>query len=316
MDSFGIVSPRLRRATLLCVATLLLIIGCDRGTVRTEGGSKPLIVVASVWPPPLGWRGVAAGAASRIAARPIAELIVRDSLDSTQQGESGREPDVLAAYLGWRDADVLEPWRPIATRLLAISWRGLDVEADALIEIDYASGAVLLARALDDLVGERRTYAVLHAASRDAATRLIFESFRETRRGLLTPREIVAVDLHARGVGVQQGIDAVVAEYSSTRFFVVLDPSASATPLVIPDGAQIARLSAAPPLWDQLSRGALAAICGPNDGEIGRAVVDLSAALLSPEPTSASRRSVVPCRLVTAETLAAFREAYVAAVDE
>lgn len=121
-----------------------------------------------------------------------------------------------------------------------------------------------------------------------------------------------AVDVATAGRPAQQVVADLLSTFPSTRLIVTLDPQPwlDLRPrFKLPEANRFATLGAAPRLWPRLESGEAAALVGPLDGDIGQTAFNLAVSGLMRIP-EARRYPMIPCELITPQTLPDFARRY------
>lgn len=270
------------------------------------------------------WRAIVAGA--RAQAADLGRL--RVEARPRRVGSARTVDDEINAALE-AGAKVIGVWRrhpfELTTRPSAVARRGafliplgLPIESEipiAGVRVDWPAAAEMLAEALPALLGEKRTLVLLHERSRDARSEGIYHRFvnvinAQQRIVLLAERDAAAHQATGREL-----LREMLGEFEHAGLAVSLTPTPWLPPRpewALPRETPFATLSAAPPLWPYLERGAARALIGPVDGQIGRLFVDQALKAISGEAGDSGVR-FVPCEVVTSENLDDFAARYRAA---
>jgi ABC-type sugar transport system substrate-binding protein len=300
--------------------------GCERseeGRVGRRLSENTRICVIGPYETHPDWQGIRGGA-RRYGARysHIECLAVAPTRD---------DPELLAALVGTvcdnnpqavclvvSDPDVA---RPIARKiqehtppiLLVIIGPQLDgVRAYGNVEVDWAPGAGLLGEKLAEVTTGGRSYSLVHNRGRDPVASQCFDRFTVAAHRLADVHELEVRDASAAGVSESELIRELLALYPNTGLMVTLDPEpwlAASPETLLGSNCRFGTLSTAPRLWPALRRGQAAALVGPLHGDIGYAAMDMAVRGLMEIP-SATRRTAIPCELVTPGTLDDFAQRY------
>ena len=181
--------------------------------------------------------------------------------------------------------------------------------------IDYGAAGATLAGRLPEIAAGRQSYVLLHQRGRDSVATSAHDEFM----GLARLQSVVHL-LTDRNASTEPSpphalVRDMLSEYRHAGLVISLGPDnwwGVEPRFELPDGCRFATLSAAPVLWARLRDGEAAALVGALDGDVGRAAVERLAALLMAEPVPSAPR-VIPCELVTGDTLTDFAERYAAA---
>lgn len=203
--------------------------------------------------------------------------------------------------------------------LVAIGAKPAGREPFALVAADWCQGAELLAEAVNTSLEQlnRRSYILLHADGRGELETNIFRRFHSAMARFT---RVTLLDQAAIGAAIPprsptEQITEMLTRFRHAGVVVTLDPSPWTGPALfrLEEPHHFATLGASPTLWPRLRSGEAVALVGPCDGDLGRIAVERAVRGLTGD--NAARGSIlVPCELVTAESLDAFRDRFERAV--
>jgi ABC-type sugar transport system substrate-binding protein len=191
------------------------------------------------------------------------------------------------------------------------------VTANGIVEIGWPEAAGILGRNLDVVARGRKSYSLLHEKGRDALSTECYDQFIVAAASRTSMTMLAERDIATASKPAYQLVQEMLQAYRHTGLIVTLTPQVwlSERPrLKLPDLNRFATLGAAPPLWGRLRSGEAVALVGPLDGDVGYAAVDMAVRKAMEIPEALSRR-VIPCELVTPQTLPAFARRYAAAAN-
>lgn len=314
--------PRLSLYLLLAA----MVTGCDRPASNPQplASFKDARVVAVGWtaddPQWPGIRGGIERAAADFAPLRVEFRAARDALPATYAAliadvERAR-PHVAILHVG-RARDVEHAVRRLThagVRVVTVG-RTLASEGEyARVEIDLPGGAELLGAELPRIAAGGQAYVLLHARGIDAeATRLYQRFAAGAEKNRLISRLAERTRPTADSDGRAQ-IGEMLAEFRNVSLVITLDdrPWRSGAAGLLGPANRFATLPASPVLWGEMRAGRCAALAGPLDGDAGAAALNLAVHALSNSPRPESPR-VIPCELVTPDSLDDFARRYRAA---
>lgn len=312
----------------LCAYLLLaaMLTGCD----RPASGPQPLAsfkdarIVAVGWtaddPQWPGIRGGIERAAADFAPLRVEFRAARDALPATYAAliadVERTRPHVAILHVG-RARDVEHAVRRLAhtgVRVVTVG-RSLVSEGEyARVEVDLPGAAELLGAELPRIADGGQAYVLLHGRGiDDEATRLYQRFSAGAEKNRLISRIAERTRLTADSDGREQ-IGEMLAEFRNVSLVITLDdrPWRGGTAGLLGPGNRFATLPASPVLWGEMRAGRCAGLAGPLDGDAGAAALNLAVHALSNSPRPESPR-VIPCELVTPDTLDDFARRYRAA---
>jgi ABC-type sugar transport system substrate-binding protein len=225
-----------------------------------------------------------------------------------------KHPKAICLYVSDRAAAARAAEDVVAHGVILVT---LGVELDipgvfGHVEEDVAGAAELLGRHLDEIVGGRRSYLLLHRAGTSTKDTHCYERFLAKARSY---RAIPLLEERSAGPKDQSSADlvrAMFATFPHAGLVVTLEPSVwlQAAPAdVLGQNARFATVGAAPALWGYLRSGQATALAGPLDGELGSLAVELALAAITESRKPGAVRTV-RSELVTRETLDDFAKRY------
>ncbi len=304
---------------LLALAALFLI-GCGREIPQSARAANGKPAIAFIGPPEgrPGMRAMVGGARQYLdnghvypfrTYRPANESA--SALEATLTQVLADEPGVLVVWTDRNDvvSNVIRP----RSRVPVITLGGADRDPAAVVHVrvGYAEPLERLIREAYDYADQARSCVLVHRGGREGLGRRLYGRFRyafaaQSRIALLDERDVVDA------AGLEPAMAEMLAEYPHTRLIVTLDPrlwvrEPNVRPL--PATARFMTIEAGPSLWRRLVAGEACALVGPIDGEIGSAGARIATQLLAGRPIG-NNEVLVPCEIVTAETLPGFARRY------
>ena len=326
-------------AVLACVSAITTLTGCESNPETRTGGrplpSGALVAVIGTSETNPNWPGIRGGARRYDAQYPNVTCLTAAPEDTSTESlmavvDRVCEKQPLAICLCVEDADrARAAAKKIQSRPILLVTIGTPVEgvnAYGGVEVGWPEGASLLGRALSEVAGDPPNpnmphigpgYVLIHEDGKNPIAsscyaRFIVGAEGNSRLSLLKQRNAAQTDRSQRDL-----VEGLLAEFPSVRLVVTLNPQpwlVLQPRLRLPSGNRFCTLAAPPRLWARLQSGEAAALVGPLDGEIGYTAVDMAVHAIMEIP-GAVRRRVIPCHLVTADTLADFAAEYAAAAD-
>lgn len=199
--------------------------------------------------------------------------------------------------------------------LVTVGARPAQVEPFAHVAADWCQGAELLAEAVNASLEKlaRRSYVLLHA---DGRSELETNIARRFRSAMARFTRVTLLDQAALGASIPprsppEQIADLLAHFRHAGLVVTLDPQPWTAPGLfrLAEPHHFATLGASPALWPRLRSGEAVALVGPRDGDLGRIAIERAVRGLTGD-TSARGSVLVPCEVVTADSLDAFRERF------
>jgi ABC-type sugar transport system substrate-binding protein len=180
------------------------------------------------------------------------------------------------------------------------------------VRVDLAGGAELLGEHLQEIVGGKRSYVLLHRYGATPTDTHCYERFMRKARSYHGIKLLEDRNAAEAQEPPAELLRAMFACFRHAGLAVTFDPTPwlSTPPAeLLGSNARFATLSAAPPLWRYLQSGEAAALVGPLDGEIGSLAVEIALVGIT-ESGKAGLERIVRNELVTRETLDDFAKRY------
>lgn len=180
------------------------------------------------------------------------------------------------------------------------------------VRVDWAGGAALLGRQLEQVAGGSRSYLLLHWSSASQEARDCYLRFMAEARASPSLTLLDEADVGSGEPPAAQTLRALLARFPYAGVVITLAPSPWLDERpggMLGRNTRCATLGAPPPLWRCLSAGEATALVGPIDGALGAAAVELALAGMT-QSVRAGQVRTVECELVTAATLEDFATRY------
>jgi hypothetical protein len=306
------------RATL---AATLLLAGCDKPEPGRRFTPQTPLRIAFVGPetPSERWDFIARGALTHARRHGSIELQVLPAAaiqpDGRLSGDSP-QPDALIV-------SCTAPERQGPALLQAVSHYGVIITVGAQvpgvwghIQFPAAEASELIARRLPDLLGERRTYVLLHTEGRDGLSDQALRRFEYAARRNYGLRQLAAVNLTQPPRPALECLEGLRTEFPSAAFAVILDSES----VLMGDprdwqarGLPFVTLGATPGLWPWVEAGLCRGMTGVVAGDLGRAAVQMAIEAHTPDARPGDFRTVA-AEWVDATNLADFSRRFSDAV--
>lgn len=309
------------------LALAVIPMGCDRpaddsGTGRHLPEDTRVCIIGPYETHP-NWQGIRGGARRFGATYPNVDCLAvaptRDDpklLATLVQAVCDNDPQAICLVVN--DPDVARPLAQKISRhsppitLVIVGERLDDVVIYGNVEVAWQQGAEMLGSQVADIVPDKRSFVLVHERGKGGTASRCYDHFivparRQARLSMLENRDASDPD---QSPG--QLVRDLLTLYPHVGLVVTLTPQPwlEASPETwLGADHRFATLTTAPRLWPSLRRGRAAALVGPLDGDIGYAAVDMAVRALMEIPT-APRRTVIPCELVTRDTLDDFERRY------
>lgn len=182
----------------------------------------------------------------------------------------------------------------------------------AHVGVDLASAADAVGRNLAEIAVDKRSYLLLHQRDLSAESTRIYNRFTLAARHDATMTKLREQRAAPSAPEQRRQLREMLAEFPNAGLIVTLtsrlwleQPADTA----LDSRNRFVTLSTAPSLWRRLRKGEAAALAGPLHGEIGYMAASKAwTGLLAGEPLG--RVELIPCELVTADTLDDFAKRY------
>lgn len=319
-----------RATTSIALATSICAGGCERQS--NPSGPPPaddapaILILIGHQPRDPQWTGIVGGAERTASHYP--NLTVRD-LTPPLGSLAGQRPlinqavakgaDLIAVHTGGSDPEPLPVAWLQGKGVRLITFGAVQPQTDGAaphVAVGLVDGVERLAESLPTLMGDSRSFVLLHAGGRSEVddrclSRFNREITRQERLRQLTQRSVVN---HNKPPGAL--VREMLEQFRAAPMVVALDPApwVGPAPLRLPPEVRFVTISAAPALWPYVRQGQAAALVGPIDGEIGQQVVEIAAQMVL-DSDDVPRYRLVPVELVTAENLDDFERRYRRAAD-
>lgn len=327
-----------RFCLILAVALHFVIVigltGCDRKPSPPRGGRVPpngslMIVIGPAADDPT-WPAIRGGAERFAATLPNLVFDYVAPLDDDYAARKllidqciERKPKAICLYVteaGGGSKPEHDPFVALADQirrsdiLLVTMGRRLGDGSRyyAHVGVDLAWAADAIGRNLTAIAVDKRSYLLLHQRDLSAESTRIYNRFTLAARRDATMTRLREQRAAPSTAEQHRQLREMLAEFPNAGLIVTLTPRLW---LEQPAGAALdsrnrfVTLSTAPPLWPRLRKGEAAALAGPLHGEIGYTAVSKAwSGLLAGEPLG--RVELIPCELVTPDTLDDFAKRY------
>lgn len=318
----------------LLFATSLM--GCERSDgprpddARTLRGALVVVIGPAEGHPQ--WPGIRGGAERFAAGNPSLRLLCAapreergETLATTVERVLSDRPAIVCLWISNPDVAAPSVARIASQQVILVTMnaRATAGYPAAHVDIDFSSAAHLLGSQLGAVAAGRRSYVLVHEEGRDPLATACYQRFAAAAA---RQYDVTLLEARRGTADTCAAVEELVGRFSHAGLVVTLNPDVWLTARAGWDGELRARnrefrfatLSAAPLLWSRLGTpaapGDAAALVGPLDGEIGYAAVELAARLLLGTERATMER-VIPCELVTPETLADFAQRYAVAAN-
>lgn len=311
---------RRRRHPLVCLFTLIGLVGCDQGTPPPADEHLPadgaVIVFIGPRAPAGQWEAMCGGARKAAHIYPMVRLETIPSLPGELELAAARAAEFAPAAVCMyappgEDADAAV--RTITAHGAYVVTIGMGQRPELAfghVRVDWTGAAEKLGRNIEKIAAGKKSCLLLHWSGRaasDADCRARFEQ-RARHHAAVT---IIDERDASEGSPVEV-VRQMMALFPHAGLIVTLDPLpwlSSRPEELLGKNANFATIGTPPELWPALRRGAATALCGPFDGEVGRQAVEIALGALT-ESADPGQARTVDCELVTRDLLDSFAERY------
>jgi ABC-type sugar transport system substrate-binding protein len=316
-----------RTAALAYVFAAITFIGCERpprprSAFDPDSGPIRIAMIASDDVGPV-WPVIVHGARVAAEAFPVRIIDVGPQMLDEPGGLENAVDECINRSIEAAVLFVSGPERLAAAERLAHSGVtlvtvGSDLELPSVaahIDVHWTGAAQLLAESLDQLLGDRRTYVLVHDREASADGRRRYERFSRVVKTHGGITQLAEVDLKGTRRAAPDRIRPVLEQFRHTALVVSLTPApwlAESPDRILGPQARFATIGTAPILWRWLREGRAVALAGPLHAQIGRTAVRCAVQAVTGDQVKREDQIIVT-ELVTPETLGDFARRYAAA---
>lgn len=278
------------------------------------------------------WPGLRGGALRYAAQLPVLRVHCHAPVDATAEALAATvdetlrlRPGVVCLHVDQPEVARAAALRIVADRVLLVTVGQVveEVTAVAHVGIDLPAAAELLGENLERVAAGRQSYLLVHEAGRGTVPTHCYQRFMAKARRQFDVRLLAEGHVTATDGRGERVLEDLLSRYPRAGLVVTLNAELWLRPLPgweqdlrsLNPEFRFATLAAPPTFWARLGRpgdeGPVAALVGPLDGDLGYAAVEAATDALLHHRQTAPR--IIPCEVVTPETLADFARRYSAA---